>query len=62
MLKKLPDMIPGSTYGSMNSQEHRDKWATNNCDDVVGGSSKENCKGSFQNLCLKHFYCQMQIN
>ena len=62
MLKKFPDMIPGSTWGSMNSREDKKKWGKNKCDDVVGGSSKANCPGSFQNLSLKHFYCSMHNN
>ena len=38
-------MIPTQTWGSMESnQEDKDKWASNNCDDVVGGSSKANCR------------------
>ena len=48
MLKKFPDMIPGSTWGSMNSRKHKKKWGKHKCDDVVGGSSKANCPGSFQ--------------
>ena len=62
MLKNSPDMIPGQTWGSMNSQEEKDIWGENNCDDIVGGSSKENCAGSCQTLCLKHFYCFIFTN
>ena len=62
MLTEFYDMTPGITWGSMDKKVDQDKWNKNKCDIVVGGSSKRNCEGSFQNLGSKHFYCYMQIN
>ena len=45
-LKKFPDLIPKQSWGSMKNQEDRDKWGSNKCDDIVGGSSKTNCQGT----------------
>ena len=46
MLKKFPDFIPTETWGSVSNQADKDKWGSNNCDYVVGGSSKANCQGT----------------
>ena len=48
MLKEFPDMIPGQMWGSISNQEDKDKWGSNNCDVVVGGSSKANCQGTIK--------------
>ena len=48
MLEQFPDFIPTQTWGSVSKQEDKDKWGSNNCDDVVGGSSKANCQGTIK--------------
>ena len=52
----FPDFVPFVTWGSLSNQDDRNTWNNNNCNQVVGGSSKENCLGSFQTWFQNIFY------
>ena len=45
VVKDYPDFVPHVTWGSVNDQSVKDKWNADNCNTLVGGSSKSNCEG-----------------
>ena len=42
--KQYPDLIPLKSWGSLVNEYVREEWKNRDCNNVVGGTKKSNCK------------------
>ena len=43
IVKEYPEIIPFTTWGSLKDTEEQQQWQDKKCNEIVGGSSKNNC-------------------